>query len=134
MRDWRRSFSNLVRIAAFSAILLRAPAAPAQEVNAREAAEPIVQQGAWTDRQFDDWVDRIVSGINIQDTGEGGRLDERLHLKLDWIQASCGISEAQKKKLLIAGRRDIKRFLDELRATKRQYRQIKADPIAFAKV
>ena len=55
-------------------------------------------------------------------------------LKLDWIQASCGISEDQKKKLQIAGRRDIKRFLDEMREMKRQYRQIKADPIQFAKL
>jgi hypothetical protein len=134
MIDRRRRFIHLVGLAAFMAILLRASALRAQEANARGAAEPVVQQGAWTDRQFDDWIDQIVSGINNRDTPVGGQLDERLLLKLDWIQASCGISEEQKKKLLIAGRRDIKRFLDELRATKRQYRQIKADPIEFARV
>ena len=31
-------------------------------------AEPVVQQGAWTDEQFDGWVDQIVSGINDRDT------------------------------------------------------------------
>ena len=41
---------------------------------------------------------------------------------------SCRISEDQKKKLQIAGRGDIKRFLDEMREMKRRYRQIKADP------
>jgi hypothetical protein len=134
MRNRQRGFRNLVGLAAFLVISLRASALRAQEGNARVAAEPVDQQGAWTERQFDDWVDQIVSGINIRDTPEGGRLDERLRLKLDWIQASCGISEEQKKKLLIAGRRDIKHFLDELRETKRQYRDIKADPIEFAKV
>jgi hypothetical protein len=124
--------SHLVWIAAILGISLCARTAGAQDLNVREAADPFEQQGAWTDEQFDNWVDQIVSGINERDTPERGRLDGRLTLKLDWIQVSCGITDAQKKKLQIAGRRDIKRFLDEMREMKRQFRQIKADPIQFA--
>ena len=75
-----------------------------------------------------------MSGINERDTPADGRLDARLNLKLDWIHASCGISKEQANKLRIAGRRDIKRFLDEMREIKRQYREIKGDPIQFARM
>ena len=70
-----------------------------------------------------------MSGINDQDSPDRGRLKERLSLKVEWIQLSCNISEAQKKKLEIAGRGDIKRFMDEMRGMKRRYRQIKGDPV-----
>jgi hypothetical protein len=128
---------NDKRLALIAVVLALAPFARislAQEVNAPGPHDRVVQQGAWTDEQLDDWVDQIVSGINDRDTPEQGRLDERLTLKLDWIQASCGITGEQKKKLQLAGRRDIKRFLDELREMKRQFRRIKEDPIQFAKM
>jgi hypothetical protein len=126
-----RDFRRLGLIALILALPAIARAARAQEAN---APGPDDQQGAWTDDQFYGWVDQIVSGINDRDVPVNGRLDERLNLKLDWIEASCRTSDEQKKKLQIAGRRDIKRFLDEMREMKRQYRQVKADPIQFAKL
>jgi hypothetical protein len=129
-----RVFRRLSLIAVILALSASARLSRAQGVNAPEVGEEVVQQGAWTDDQFYAWVDQIVSGINDRDTPVNGRLDERLNLKLDWIQASCGISEEQKKKLQIAGRRDIKRFLDEMREIKRQYRKVRADPIQFGKM
>ena len=134
MIDRRHEFRRLTLIAVILSLAASDRAARGQEANAPEPGEAVVQQGAWTDDQFYGWVDQIVSGINNRDTPVNGRLDERLTLKLEWIQASCGISEEQKKKLQIAGRRDIKRFLDEMRATKRQYRLVKGDPIQFAKL
>jgi hypothetical protein len=134
MIDRRGDFRRLTLIAVILAHSAGASISLAQEANAPEAGEPVVQQGAWTDDQFYGWVDQIVNGINDRDVPVNGRLDERLSIKLDWIQASCGISEEQKKKLQIAGRRDIKRFLDEMREMKRQYRQVKANPIQFAKL
>ncbi len=105
-----------------------------QEADGREVVDTDVQQGVWTDEQFDAWVDQIVSGINDQDSAERGLLHERLEFKLDWIEATCKISDAQKKKLQVAGRGDIKRFLDELREIKRRFRRIKSDPLEFAKL
>ena len=134
MIERRRDFGRLSLIAVILALPASARVALAQEVNAPEAGDAVVQQGAWTDDQFYGWVDQIVSGINDRDTPANGRLDERLNVKLDWIGASCGISKEQTKKLQIAGRRDIKRFLDEMREMKRQYRRVKSDPIQFAKL
>ena len=94
----------------------------------------VIEQGALTDEQFDNWVDQIVSDLNGTDAPERGQLYLRLTLELEWIQASCGITEAQKKKLQIAGRGDIKRFFDEMQEIKRQYRENKADPFQITKM
>jgi hypothetical protein len=134
MIDWRGVFCTLVSIAMLPAISGLGSAARAQDPFAADPPDPPVQQGAWTDEQFDNWIDQIVSGINDQDSPDRGRLRERLTLKVEWIELSCNISEAQKKKLEIAGRGDIKRFMDEMRGMKRRYRQIKGDPVEFAKL
>ena len=130
-----RVFSKqLVLLAGIAVIMGGAPAALAQEELVRFAGELVEDQGGWTDEQFDGWIDQIVEGVNGRDKPENGRLDERLSLKLDWMEASCGIDLVQRKKLQLAGRHDIKRFLDELREMKREYRRIKSDPIQFGKM
>lgn len=127
-------FKQLVLIAGIAVTSVVAPAALAQEEVVPPADELVEEQGVWTIEQFDGWIDQIVEGVNGRDKPENGRLDERLNLKLDWMRASCWINEVQRKKLKLAGRRDIKRFLDELREMKREFRQIKSDPIQFGKM
>jgi hypothetical protein len=135
MIDRRGVFKSLVSNAMFAAILAlipgQSPAARGQEV---PVPDPAVQQGAWTEEQFDALVDQIVSEINDRDSADRGRLNDQLALKLDWVEATCKTSEAQRKKLQIAGRGDIKRFLDEMREMKRRYRQVKGNLVEFGKM
>jgi hypothetical protein len=95
MIDRRGDFKRLTLIAVVLALSGSARISRGQEVDARDAPGPDAQQGAWTDQQFDASIDEIVKDVNDRDTLENGRLDERLSIKLDWIQVSSGISEAQ---------------------------------------
>jgi hypothetical protein len=133
MIDRRGAFRLLVTIAIVQAMSGIAPFVKAQERDAAEAADLVIEREL-TDDEFESSVDQVIDAVHNRNSPEGGRLDERLTLKLDWIQAACKISEAQKKKLQIAGRGDIKRFVDEVHALKRQYRQVKADPAELGKV
>ena len=121
-------------LAVIVATLAAAPAAVAQDEAVPPAGERSPIRAA--DRRAIRWLDRShrARALTRIDTLENGRLDDRLDLKLDWMEVSCGINPAQRKKLKLAGRRDIKRFLDELREMKREYRQVKSDPIQFGKM
>jgi hypothetical protein len=49
------------------------------------------------------------------------KLDSALALRIDDVDRLCGVTEAQKKKLQLAGRGDIKRFFDRVDETKRKF-------------
>jgi hypothetical protein len=134
MIDRRGKFKALVSIAMLPMISGLCPATRGQEFVAPEPVDVVGQLAAWTEKQFDGWVDQIVRGINDRDSADGGGLSQRLALELDRIEATCKTSAAQRKKLQIAGLGDIKRFLDEMRAMKRRYRQMKGDPNEFGKM
>lgn len=52
------------------------------------------------------------------------RLEKILRFKLDDVARECRLSEAQKKKLLLAGRGDIKRLVDEMHAEQRSFESV----------
>ena len=54
----------------------------------------------------------------------------RCLLRIDDLERTCGITEAQKNKLRLAGRGDIKRFFDKVEALKRKFQQGQNDPNA----
>ena len=70
----------------------------------------------------------MIRRINGEQSPECGLFHERLELEVDWIEASCKIDAAQRNKLRIAGRGDIKRFFDRMSDLKRRYRQVKGKP------
>ena len=49
------------------------------------------------------------------------KLDAALALRVDDVERICGLTEAQKKKVQLAGRGDIKRFFDRVEVTKRKF-------------
>jgi len=53
------------------------------------------------------------------------KLDSALALRIDDVDRICGVTEAQKKKLQLAGRGDIKRFFDRVEETKRRFESAK---------
>jgi hypothetical protein len=73
--------------------------------------------------QVDQWVFGRFGGSG----GARTRLDSTLALRLEDLGRTCGITEAQKKKLKLAGRGDVKRFFDRVEELKRRFQAL-SDP------
>ncbi len=74
--------------------------------------------------QMDQWVFGRYGGSG----GARNKLDSSLLVRIQDLERACGITEAQKKKLRLAGRGDIKRFFDKVEALKRTFQQGQNDP------
>src|SRR5439155_9611662 len=70
----------------------------------------------WTDDQFERWV--------FQEDGNASRarkrLDSLLAMQIENIDRTCRLTDAQKKKLQLAGRGDVKRCFDCYERIKRK--------------
>jgi hypothetical protein len=128
---------------AWGIILGSEPLARAQEVviNAQEAVVApdaadaadeadeagVVQpaRGVWvmTDDQFDQWV----FGAPRNSRAGRNKLDSLLTLEIDEVERSCSLSEIEKKKLLLAGRGDIKRFFEKVDEKRKKFEKIRND-------
>jgi hypothetical protein len=98
---------------AVSAALLLCTSAQAQ----------VMARQAWTDEHFDQWVfqqDRNAAGARK-------RLDWLLALGIDDIDRACRLTDAQKKKLHLAGKGDVQRFFDRYEAIKQKFQLVKND-------
>src|SRR5207248_5630599 len=62
------------------------------------------------------------------------RLDSLLTLHVDDLERTCGLTPVQKKKLLLAGRGDIKRFFDRVEELRKKFDKVKNDQNAFAQI
>ena len=85
-----------------------------------------------TQQQFNEWAEQSVFSSDRNAIAWRSRLSERLELKLDYLQRTCGITEAQTKKLRLAGNADIKRLIDRLDADKRSFAIVKDDSTQIA--
>jgi hypothetical protein len=84
---------------------------------ADNAGAVMVMQQQPNIEQFEQWVFNRMGGAGIA----RNRLSAALELHIDEINRVCGINDLQKKKLLLAGRGDIKRFFDRVEEAKRRY-------------
>lgn len=102
------------------ALLLGAIARPACAVDALIEVEDVVQPAQpvfqLSPEQFDSWV------FNGQINGKQWepQLKTQLKMRIDFIDNVCKLSEAQKQKLTLAGRYDIKSFADQYEALKQK--------------
>jgi hypothetical protein len=83
-------------------------------------------------RQFinEQQLDSSIFQTDRDATGARRRLDSQLSLQLEEIDRVCKLTEAQKVKLQLAARGDIKRFFDRYQTLKRSSsRSIKTSPI-----
>lgn len=80
-------------------------------------------QVGWTDEQFEQWV--------FQQAGNAAtaraRLKESLELYTDDIHRTCSLSDAQTRKLQLAGRGDIERFFRKYAEAKAKFQLIRND-------
>jgi hypothetical protein len=93
----------------------------AQKVNNLRA---VVIEQAPNLEQMDQWVFGRYGGSG----GARTKLDSSLLVRIQDVDRACGITEAQKQKLRLAGRGDIKRFFDKVEALKRRFQQGQNDP------
>jgi hypothetical protein len=122
---WQRLLSVALVIGMFGF----GAAAVGQEEGEDEAAM-IVAQPAFADENFDQWV------FQNQGNAQNGRrrIEQMLTLQTEEIDRSCGLSDAQKKKLQLAGRGDIKRFFDRVEDARKIFQAVKNDQNKFQEI
>jgi hypothetical protein len=69
--------------------------------------------------------DRLVFQPNGNAAGARRRLESQLAIQIQDIDRACRLSAAQKRKLQLAGRGDIKRFFDHYEAVKQSFQTMK---------
>ena len=80
-------------------------------------------QVGWTDEQFDQWVFQQYGNASTARV----RLKESLELYTEDVDQACGLSDAQKQKLRLAGQGDIERFFRKFKKVKAKFQAIRND-------
>ena len=108
------------------AILLVAavPQARGQDDLDEPEEQPVVNNVAIDESNFDRWVYGNMGGTVA---GARDRLEALLSLSIDEADRTCKLTEAQKKKLRLAGHGDLKRFLGRVEEARRVFRQLNRD-------
>jgi len=101
-----------------------------EEVENNAVLQPAQAVFMMTDDQFDQWV---FGGPRNSRAGRN-KLDSLLTLQVDDVARMCALSEAQKKKLLLAGHGDIKRFFDKVEEKRKKFAKVKNDQTKFNEI
>jgi hypothetical protein len=104
-------------------------AAPDDEEPPAEA--PAVNQGfAINETNFDQWV---FQGNGNANTARD-RIKSRLALQVAELERICGLSEAQKEKLALAARGDVRRFFVQVEEVRAKFLKARNDQNAFGQI
>jgi hypothetical protein len=132
MTEFQKLIHRIVSAFALLAALAMPAAAQVRAVRAAiadDAAEDLVEDAVaqpvfvFADENFDQWLYQDMQNA----AGARGRLDAQLAMRLDDVVASCGLDDAQRQKLHLAGRGDIKRIFDRIEQLRRQFQTVKTD-------
>jgi hypothetical protein len=123
MINRHRLMSRLLSVAALLAVVVGAPSALAQDDEEEEAPAPAVvnrvNRLVVNELQIDQW---IFGNMGVANSSLArNMLDSLLTLNVDDVDRCCGLTPVQKKKLLLAGRGDIKRFFDRVDEVRKKY-------------
>lgn len=124
MTDRQRPITRLLTAAALLAIVGACASARAQDDDdddAPAAANRINQANRLVinQAQYDQWV---FGNMGMANAGVArNKLESLLTLNVEELTHTCGLTPAQKKKLLLAGRGDIKRFFDRVEEVRKKY-------------
>jgi hypothetical protein len=116
-------------LAALALALFAAPAARAQDFDDADEDEAPQAQGrnprafVYTIENFDQWV----FGNGRNEAGFRRAADAQLAMKVDQIDLACGLDDAQKARLRLAGRGDLERILDAYAEKKTVFLATKGD-------
>jgi hypothetical protein len=102
---------------------------PAEEPGEDEEAGENVRMRAnmafvMSDEQFDQWV---FGGPMNSGAARRNKLESLLTLQVDDVGRACHLSELQRRKLILAGKGDIKRFLDKVDEKRKKFDKVKSD-------
>jgi hypothetical protein len=121
-RRGREAAEELARRRAQEAIR-RAEQEAIRRAEVEAARLAVVAQEVWPDEQFEQWIfqqDRNAAGARQ-------RFDKLLAMQVEEIDRACQLTVAQKKKLQLTGRGDIKRFFDAYDKVKTRFRALNND-------
>jgi hypothetical protein len=122
MSDGRRSIRYLLTAWVFLAIVGAGVCARAQDDEDEEAPAPVVNRvNAFVvnDFQFDQWVFGSTGAGNA--ARARNKVESLLTLHVEELERTCSLTPVQKKKLLLAGRGDMKRFFDRVDEVRKKY-------------
>jgi hypothetical protein len=126
-----RLIGRLLTAATILALLGIGPAAQAQDDEEEEPqAQPVINRGfIMNNAQFDQWV---FGNIGMANAGIArNKLDSLLTLNVEDLERASGLTPVQKKKLLLAGRGDIKRYFDRVEEIRKKFDKVKNDQNQF---
>jgi hypothetical protein len=118
-----RTGPALFALAALFAGCEAARDAPKAAPRAAARVAPGVARNTWTDEQFENWVFRNQgSAAKLRTT-----LNAQLMLVVEEIDRACQLTDAQKAKLRLAGRGDVKRVFDRFERARDKFRALGND-------
>jgi hypothetical protein len=138
----RHGFAHL-RTAAAAALVAAAcasagarPAQPPPDEVVDDAPPNAAQVGMFevSRQQFDMWVFGNTGRANAFGSASFDpreRLESTLKMKVEELTAASKLSSAQEQKLLLAGHGDIKRFLDQVEAKRKEFEAVRKDQQKF---
>jgi hypothetical protein len=135
MTNGHRLTRRLLTAATLLAIVASGISARAQDDDDEdEAPAPPAPVNAFfmNDAQFDQWVFGNMGAANAATART--KLDSLLTLQVDDLERTCSLTSVQKKKLLLAGRGDIKRFFDRIEDIRKKFSKNRNDQNQFAQV
>ncbi len=135
MTHWHRCVPRLLTAATLLAVLAAGTCARAQDDDDEDEAPAqgvVVNNFLMNDAQFDQWVFGNMGVANA--AGARNKLDSLLTLHVDDLERNCNLTPVQKKKLLLAGRGDIKRFFDRIEDVRKKFSKNRNDQNQFAQV
>ncbi len=115
----------LLILFALSATLVPCVRGEAQVEDEEEVADvvAVAARPVWTDANFDQWVFQHHRNA----VGARKQMKAQLTLHAEDINRVCELTDAQNKKLQLAGRGDIKRFFDSYEEIKKKFQLLKHD-------
>ena len=93
-----------------------------------------VQMFEVASNQFDTWVfgnnTRVLRTGGLQE-GPDSLIESQLTLRVDDIDRTCRVTPDQRAKLLLAGRGDVKRFMDRVDEKRKKFEEVRKDRNKF---
>lgn len=124
MNITKQTPSRLALAAMIAALAFGPGSAPAQNDEDEPPPAPAQDQGQFVmaDENFDQWVFQSRPAAGAREWFE-----TRLAQQINDVDMACRLDEAQKAKLRLAGRGDVKRFYDLLEEKRRRFQLVKRD-------
>ena len=109
-------------------VLAAVPTSRAQDIEVfREEDLPVAARDVAVNELHESNFDMWVFGSVRNNLSTRDRLESLLKLNVEEVERACGLSAAQKEKLLLAGHGDLKRFMDRVVEARKIFDQLRRD-------